>query len=64
MPGFGIGDGYAYYRGRVTEAPAHRHAAFQIAVAVAGRVAMLDASGACHRAEVLASIFRGCDVLA
>lgn len=53
MSRFAIGDGYAGYRGRVTDGPAHRHAAFQVAVAVHGEVAMLDASGMCHRAEVL-----------
>ncbi|QWF78905.1 hypothetical protein HUW46_02304 [Amycolatopsis sp. CA-230715] len=48
-----IGDGYARYRGPVTDSPAHRHAAFQIAIAVRDEVAMLDAAGTCHRATAL-----------
>lgn len=52
-PRFVISDGYARYRGAVTDSPAHRHAAFQIAIAVRGEVAMLDASGVCHRGAAL-----------
>ncbi|WP_279588708.1 helix-turn-helix domain-containing protein [Actinophytocola oryzae] len=51
--GFEIGDGYACYRGPVADSAAHRHAAFQVAIAVRGEVAMLDASGTCHRAAAL-----------
>lgn len=53
VPGFVIRDGYARYRGPVDDGAVHRHAAFQIAIAVRGEVVMLDASGACHRAAVL-----------
>lgn len=53
MSSFAVGDGYACYRGPVTEGPAHRHGAFQIALGVGGAVAVLDASGVCYRADVL-----------
>lgn len=53
VPRFAIRDGYACYRGPVTDSAAHRHAAFQIAIAVRGEVAMLDATGTCHRAAAL-----------
>jgi AraC-like DNA-binding protein len=52
-PCFTIGDGYACYRGPVTDSAAHRHAAFQIAIAVRGEVAMLDATGTRHQATAL-----------
>jgi hypothetical protein len=39
---FLAGDGYAVYRGPVTDSAEHRHAAFQIAIAPAGEVAILD----------------------
>ncbi|MFE9105494.1 helix-turn-helix domain-containing protein [Actinomadura geliboluensis] len=48
-PYFTIGDGYALYQGGVTEGSLHRHAAFQVAIAVRGEVAMDDASGTRHR---------------
>ncbi|QKW40110.1 helix-turn-helix transcriptional regulator [Actinomadura sp. NAK00032] len=44
-----MGDGYALYQGGVTEGTLHRHAAFQVAIAVHGEVAMDDASGTHHR---------------
>jgi AraC-like DNA-binding protein len=53
VPRFAVRDGYACYRGPVTDGAAHRHAAFQIAIAVRGEVAMLDAAGTCHRATAL-----------
>ncbi|WP_433514401.1 helix-turn-helix domain-containing protein [Nonomuraea sp. CA-143628] len=37
----------------MTDSAAHRHAAFQIVVAVRGEVAMLDACETCHRGTVL-----------
>jgi AraC-like DNA-binding protein len=53
VPRFAVGDGYAVYRGPTTDSPAHRHAAFQIAIAVRGEVAMADASATRHRAVAL-----------
>jgi AraC-like DNA-binding protein len=53
VPSFVIRDGYACYRGPVADSAVHRHAAFQIAIAVRGEVTMLDASGVCHRAAAL-----------
>lgn len=53
LPQFVIRDGYARYRGPVADGTAHRHGAFQIAIAVHGEVAMRDAAGACHRATAL-----------
>ncbi|MEV6344776.1 helix-turn-helix domain-containing protein [Actinoplanes sp. NPDC051851] len=50
---FSVGAGYAVYRGPSGDGRLHSHAAFQIAVAVRGEVAMLDAEGAEHRAGVL-----------
>ncbi|MFG2824464.1 helix-turn-helix domain-containing protein [Kitasatospora sp. NPDC048365] len=52
-PYFVVREGYAYYRGPVAEAGYHRHAAFQVAVAEAGEVAMADAAGQWLRAPVL-----------
>nr|WP_205625462.1 AraC family transcriptional regulator [Actinomadura atramentaria] len=52
-PYFAVGDGYALYRGAVGAGGAHRHAAFQVAVAVDGEVAMDDASGVRHRGAAL-----------
>lgn len=51
--GFVIRDGYACYRGPVADSSVHRHAAFQVAIAMQDEVAMLAASGVCHRAAVL-----------
>jgi AraC-like DNA-binding protein len=53
VPRFAVHDGYARYRGPVADSTEHRHAAFQIVVAVRGEVAVLDAAGACHRAAAL-----------
>ncbi len=52
-PRFTIGDGYASYRGPAIDVSAHRHAAFQIAIAERGEVAIEDASGALHRGDAL-----------
>jgi AraC-like DNA-binding protein len=52
-PDFAVGDGYAVYRGPVADSSAHRHAAFQVAIALRGEVAMVDASGTVHRAVAL-----------
>lgn len=52
-PRFTIGDGYASYRGPAIDVSAHRHAAFQIAIAERGEVAIEDAAGAVHRGEAL-----------
>jgi AraC-like DNA-binding protein len=52
-PLFAVRDGYAWYRGPVGDSSAHRHAAFQIAIAVRGEVGMADASGTEYRGEVL-----------
>jgi len=54
MPFFAIRDGYALYRGPVAGAgPVHRHAAFQIAIAIRGQLAMVDSSGVRHEATTL-----------
>ncbi|GLX10396.1 AraC family transcriptional regulator [Microbispora sp. NBRC 16548] len=50
---FDVGHGYALYQGPSWDSGFHRHAAFQIVVAVAGEAAMVDASGVCHRAVAL-----------
>jgi AraC-like DNA-binding protein len=47
VPHFAVGDGYAVYRGPVTDSSFHRHAAYQ--VAIGDEVAMLD--GAANRHE-------------
>ncbi|GAA3226231.1 AraC family transcriptional regulator [Actinocorallia longicatena] len=52
-PGFTIGNGYAIYRGPVTDGSMHRHAAFQIAIATQGEVAILDDTGALHHGTTL-----------
>jgi AraC-like DNA-binding protein len=53
-PVFAVHDGYALYRGPVpADGPTHRHAAFQIAIAAHGEVAMLDASGTRHQGAAL-----------
>lgn len=53
-PLFAVRDGYAMYRGPVgADGPRHRHAAFQIAIAVHGEVAMVDSSGTAHRGPAL-----------
>ncbi|WP_279383134.1 AraC family transcriptional regulator [Streptomyces sp. FH025] len=43
-----IGDGYALYRGPLADSAFHRHAAFQVAVAVCGPVVVTDAAGRRH----------------
>ncbi|MFE4974299.1 helix-turn-helix domain-containing protein [Kitasatospora sp. NPDC056651] len=63
-PRFAVGPGYARYRGPLADSAFHRHAAFQVAVAVrggdAGRVAVDDADGRRHRgpAVVVAPMVR------
>ncbi|MEW9547338.1 helix-turn-helix domain-containing protein [Nonomuraea sp. NPDC050783] len=47
-PYFAIQDGYAFYRGPLTDSAPHRHAAFQVAIALRGEVAVVDESGARH----------------
>jgi AraC-like DNA-binding protein len=53
VPGFAVGEGYASYRGPVTDSAAHRHAAFQVAIAIQGEVAIVDSAGVCHRGVAL-----------
>ncbi|MFG2059643.1 helix-turn-helix domain-containing protein [Micromonospora sp. NPDC048930] len=53
VPRFAVGEGYAVYRGPTTDSAFHCHAAFQIAIAVRGQVAMVDASATHHRAVAL-----------
>jgi AraC-like DNA-binding protein len=50
---FTVGAGYAVYRGPTTSGSVHCHAAFQIAIAVRGDVAMMDASAVRHSAVAL-----------
>jgi AraC-like DNA-binding protein len=52
-PRFGIGDGYAVYRGPAAAGSLHRHATFQIVVGGAKEVAVLDAMGVRHHAPAL-----------
>jgi AraC-like DNA-binding protein len=52
-PRFAVGEGYASYRGPAVDGAAHRHAAFQVAIAVRGEVAIVDSSGVCHRGVAL-----------
>ncbi|WP_433046864.1 helix-turn-helix domain-containing protein [Dactylosporangium sp. CS-033363] len=51
--GFSIGDGFAAYRGAVGDSAVHRHAAFQIAIAQRGEVAVADAAGTVVRAPAV-----------
>ena len=53
VPSFAVGAGYAAYRGPAIDVAAHRHAAFQVAIAVHGAVAIVDAAGICHRGAAL-----------
>ncbi|MDN3353623.1 AraC family transcriptional regulator [Actinomadura sp. DC4] len=46
---FVIGEGYALYQGPSGDGSFHRHAAFQVAIAVRGAVTVVDASGVSHR---------------
>ncbi|MEV7598406.1 AraC family transcriptional regulator [Kitasatospora sp. NPDC089797] len=49
-PHFAVGPGYALYRGPLADSTPHRHAAFQIAVAVpGGTVTVADGAGVRHR---------------
>lgn len=52
-PRFAVGAGYAVYRGPATDSTPHGHAAFQIAIAVRGEIAMVDASATRHRGVAL-----------
>lgn len=52
-PAFTIGDRYAMYRGPVADSTFHRHAAFQIVIAVRGEAEMVDRAGGRHRAPAL-----------
>jgi AraC-like DNA-binding protein len=54
VPSFAVGEGYVAYRGPAIDVVAHRHAAFQVAIAVQGTVAIVDAAGTCHRGAALA----------
>jgi AraC-like DNA-binding protein len=49
-PYFAIGAGHAVYRGPVADSTTHRHAAFQLAIAPRGEVAVVDEAGNYHRA--------------
>lgn len=53
VPDFVVGPGYAFYQGPSVDSALHRHAAFQIAVAPAGEVAMVDADSGRHQAPAL-----------
>ncbi|ALG11927.1 AraC family transcriptional regulator [Kibdelosporangium phytohabitans] len=53
VPRFAVGAGYAVYQGPVWDSGTHRHAAFQIAIALRGEVAMVDAAAVEHRDVVL-----------
>lgn len=50
---FAVGAGYAAYRGPAIDVSPHRHAAFQVAIAVRGQVTVVDAAGAPHRGTAL-----------
>ena len=50
---FTVGEGYAVYRGPAADSGFHSHAAFQVAIAERGEVAMMDASATGHRAVAL-----------
>ncbi|GAA3428031.1 hypothetical protein GCM10018953_52140 [Streptosporangium nondiastaticum] len=52
-PRFAVGEGYAFYQGPSADGVFHRHAAFQVAVAVRGEVVIVDAAGTPHRAAAL-----------
>jgi AraC-like DNA-binding protein len=54
VPAFTVGEGYAVYRGPAIDVAPHRHAAFQVAIAVGGgAVAIIDDPGTCHRGAAL-----------
>ncbi|MEV1176823.1 hypothetical protein, partial [Nonomuraea sp. NPDC049784] len=52
-PHFAVREGYALYRGPSADSTLHRHAAFQVAIALQGEVAMADASDTLHHAAAL-----------
>ncbi|NUW33318.1 helix-turn-helix transcriptional regulator [Nonomuraea sp. SMC257] len=53
MPRFAVGEGYAVYRGAAAGSSFHRHAAFQVAIAVEGEVALVDEREIRHRGVAL-----------
>lgn len=52
-PRFEVGHGCALYQGPSWDSGFHRHAAFQIVVALEGETALVDAAGVRHRAVAL-----------
>lgn len=52
-PRFEVGHGYALYQGPSWDSGFHRHAAFQIVVALEGETALVDAAGVRHRSVAL-----------
>jgi len=53
-PCFAVRDGYAVYRGPIgADGPGHRHAAFQIAIAIRGEVTMIDSTDTRHQGTAL-----------
>jgi len=53
VPLFTVGEGYAVYRGPTTDSSFHRHAAFQIVIAVQGVAAVVDSSATHHQAAAM-----------
>ncbi|WP_328792182.1 MULTISPECIES: helix-turn-helix domain-containing protein [unclassified Streptomyces] len=52
-PGFGVGEGYAWYRGVSPGGSVHRHAAFQLVLAPRGEAALVGADGGVVRGAAL-----------
>ncbi|MFB6557618.1 helix-turn-helix domain-containing protein [Streptomyces sp. NPDC056400] len=52
-PGFGVGEGYAWYRGVSPGGSVHRHAAFQLVLALRGEAALVGADGRVVRGAAL-----------
>ncbi|MCX4803894.1 AraC family transcriptional regulator [Streptomyces sp. NBC_01214] len=52
-PGFGVGEGYAWYRGVSPGGSVHRHAAFQLVLAPRGEAALAGADGRVVRGAAL-----------
>ncbi|MFB6576832.1 helix-turn-helix domain-containing protein [Streptomyces sp. NPDC056402] len=52
-PGFGVGEGYAWYRGVSPGGSVHRHAAFQLVLAPRGEAALVGADGRVVRGAAL-----------
>ncbi|MFF4420983.1 helix-turn-helix domain-containing protein [Streptomyces sp. NPDC001549] len=52
-PGFGVGEGYAWYRGVSPGGSVHRHAAFQLVLAPRGEAALAGADGGVVRGAAL-----------